>query len=101
MQISLLVLQLYYFRERKGMFDNAKLETLSPKAFWGFLKQTHPKLSEVALKFIELPATTAALERVFSMWKNVHTDVRNRLTAEKSFKLTAIYHAMRTSTKTF
>lgn len=60
--------------------------------FWTFAENGLPNLNKIALKLLSIPASTAQLERVFSMWQYLHTKVRNRLSFERSQKLMHIYY---------
>jgi len=50
------------------------------------------ELSKLAIKILSLPATSAAVERTFSSYKDVHSLKRNRLTNERASKLVFIKH---------
>lgn len=62
------------------------------KEFWILASGILPNLSKIAFKLLKIPATTAQLERVFSMWNHIHNRLRNRLTFERSKKLMHIYY---------
>ena len=42
-----------------------------------------------------MPASTAATERIFSKYGNVHTNKRNRLTTERAGRLTYVAHNLK------
>lgn len=68
----------------------------SPKTFWHFAcQQGHKQLADFAIKFLNIPASTAQLERMFSNWAYIHSDTRNRLSTETSKKLVNIYFTLR------
>ncbi|CAH0562808.1 unnamed protein product [Brassicogethes aeneus] len=70
------------------------VEKLSPIAWWkGFCKNT--QISKLAVRFLSLPATSAACERSFSTYGSIHTAKKNRLTNEKAAKLVYISHNLR------
>ena len=50
-----------------------------PLQWWKSKEEVYPTLSEVALKYLAVQATSAASERLFSEAKLVLTDKRNRL----------------------
>lgn len=54
----------------------------------------HPKLSNLAVKLLQIPASSAQLERVFSQWALIHTPIRNPLTFERSKKLMYVYYSL-------
>lgn len=62
------------------------------KDFWTFAEIDLPELSKLAIRLLQIPASTAQLERVFSMWQNIHSKTRNRLLFERSGKLMHIYY---------
>lgn len=62
------------------------------KDFWTFSEIQMPNLSRIATKLHRIPASTAQLERVFSMWQHIHSQLRNRLTFARSKKLMHIYY---------
>lgn len=90
-----------YLDEKPGtIFARPELKNLATKAgsavaYWLSVRPTHPELAKLALDHVKLPASTAALERVFSMWKFVHSKLRNRLTPDRSEKLAFIYHTLK------
>lgn len=57
------------------------------KSFFG-----HTVLGQMAEKILTCPLTSAATERSFKTFGNVHTKKRNRLTTERSGKITFIAH---------
>lgn len=69
----------------------------SPQVFWTLAAPHFPKLSSIALKLSNIPAASAQLERLFSSWAFVHSDLRNRLTTEHSIKLVDIYYSLKMS----
>jgi hypothetical protein len=93
----------YEFIEMKKNFapGNFHFED-DPFLFWRTIKETEPDyvtVADLALQYISLPASTAQLERLFSMWQHVHSLRRNRLTQETSQNLTKVYHTLKTSKK--
>lgn len=67
----------------------------SPTAFWMLTKRKHPGLSQLADKLLNIPASSAQLERVFSNWSYVHCPLRNRLTFDRSKKLLHVYQTLK------
>ena len=64
---------------------------MSPLSFWnGFARQS--SLYGLAIHVLSLPASTAAVERSFSRYKNVHSTIRNRLTTTRAGKLVWLAH---------
>jgi hypothetical protein len=51
--------------------------------FWGQNTQQYPVLSELAKKFLSIPATSASVERVFSQIGILDTKLRNRLNIDR------------------
>lgn len=60
--------------------------------FWTLAEDSVPELAHIAIKLSQIPASTAQLERAFSMWQNIHSKVRNRLTFERSTMLMECYY---------
>lgn len=85
--------------ENEGTFRNLQQKKVaSPKTFWHFAAEMrHGQLSAFAMKFLKVPASTAQLERLFSNWAYIHTDIRNRLSSETSKKLLNIYFTLRST----
>lgn len=85
------------FNDDDGVFGALKRKKIiSTKTYWHYAKeQGHKELAEYAMKFLKIPASTAQLERLFSNWAFVHDETRNRLSPEKSKKLTNIYFTLR------
>lgn len=84
--------------KREGVFGNLAGKATSSRSFWYFCKG-HEELSKFALRLALIPASTAALERMFSSWSYIHTKVRNRLGFERSKKLMYIYFTLRRGSK--
>lgn len=71
------------------MLHDKKIEKAD--VFWGTASMKHQQLSTLALKLLNIPASTAQLERTFSNWGWIHSSIRNRLTFERSKKLIHVY----------
>lgn len=87
------------FVEGEEIFQKlADKNVTSPKTYWYHAKRhKHFELSELASKLLKIPASTAQLERLFSNWKFIHSDIRNRLSEERSKKLLDIYFTLRSN----
>lgn len=70
------------------------INKISASAWWNGLCSS-TQLSKIATKIIQLPATSAACERTFSSYGNIHTAKRNRLTNGRAGKLVYINHNLR------
>lgn len=90
------------FTKDEGVFASMKQKNITlPKTFWHYAADMgHEKLSEFAMKFVMIPASTAQLERLFSNWSYVHNDIRNRLSDETSKKLVSVYFTLRSTVNT-
>ncbi|XP_050064229.1 uncharacterized protein LOC126553086 [Aphis gossypii] len=90
--------QLAEYRCKEGFFSNSyvfkSVDKLSPTVWW---KGTCfcLNLSAIALAILEMPPTTAATERSFSIQGFIHSSKRNRLTTERAAKLTFISHNLK------
>jgi hypothetical protein len=51
--------------------------------WWNENKESYPKLFELAICFLSVPATSAAIERQFSRAKKIHAPNRRSLTGPK------------------
>ncbi|XP_050306045.1 uncharacterized protein LOC126743119 [Anthonomus grandis grandis] len=85
------------FIRNEGIFDTLKkkAQNISVSTFWGLVETKYEALSTLAQKLLSIPASSAQLERLFSNWSFVHSDLRNRLTKEKSSKLVSVYYSLK------
>lgn len=85
------------FTMESGAFAALKNKNItSPKTYWFFAsRQKHPELASFATKILKIPASTAQLERLFSNWSFIHSEIRNRLSTEHSKQLLNIYFSLR------
>lgn len=83
----------------EGAFASLKRKKLiSPKTYWHFASELgHRDLAAFATDYLKIPASTAQLERLFSNWGYVHSDIRNRLSDDRSKKLVDIYFTLRST----
>lgn len=93
--------QLEKFMSSAGNFDDPDALKLKPLSYWKLMFYENPELSEIALTYLALPASSASLERVFSMWTFVHSKTRNRLSKETSELLIFVYHAIHSMSEDF
>lgn len=84
------------FMKGDGIYADENALELSPDMYWDVMTAVSSELSELALTYVSLPASTASLERAFSMWAFVHDKTRNRLSFDKSEKLLFCYHYLKT-----
>ena len=81
------------------MFSDTFLEKIDPCVWWLCIKKTHknvnPELSDLALRLLKLPASSASIERIFSNFGFIQTKLRNRLGLEKAAKLVTCYRELR------
>lgn len=78
-------------------FVQKTIKTL-PATTWWKTNNSHPKLCSIAVGILGMPATSAATERSFSRYGNVHTIKRNRLTTERAGKLTYVSYNLKLET---
>lgn len=88
--------ELLDYESEKPHILKLKEKVRSAKDFWTMAEHALPNLSKIAMKLLKIPASTAQLERIFSMWTHIHTKLRNRLTFENSKKLLTCYHYLTT-----
>ena len=62
------------------------IANISPVSWWNG-NCSNQELSKIAGRLFKLPSTTAAVERSFSFYSNIHTTKRNRLTNDRASKL--------------
>jgi hypothetical protein len=74
-----------------------KEATEDPITWWSSLEKDVPFLSQIAIKLMTIPASSAASERNWSDFGYIHNIKRNRLTNENVFKLVSIYSNLRLS----
>ena len=77
------------FKVKDGPFNAHYFEaasSISPAAWWKLIP-IDPDLSEIIRRIIACSPSTAPLERLFSSFGMIHTNVRNRLGVEKTGKL--------------
>lgn len=85
----------HVYKIKGGIFELLySKEIRKPEIFWSTAEINHPQLAKLALKVLNLPASSAQLERVFSNWRQIHTPLRNRLTFERSKKHMHIYFSL-------
>jgi hypothetical protein len=63
----------------------------SSLAFWKANEQTHPILSQIARRYLGIPATSVTVERLFSSAGNLITARRNALEPETANILNSLY----------
>lgn len=88
--------ELDMYHNKSGIFHLCSSKNISnPLLFWKLVEADCPNLSSLATKLLRIPAASAQIERVFSSWGYVHSLSRNRLTFERSKKLTHLYYTLR------
>ena len=90
------------YTAREGFYSKSFLwknvEKISPTAWWKGFCSTQ-ELSKIACKLLNLPSTTASVERSFSTYANIHTAKRNKLSNDKAKKLVFISQNIKYATK--
>lgn len=76
----------------KEFYPISEGDDMDARIFWSSMSFEHPALSKLAVRILNIPASSAEIERVFSKWREVHTALRNRLGAVKSEKLLRAYY---------
>jgi hypothetical protein len=86
------------YRAKHGLWAKdfvwASAEHVLPHVWWTGVCSTRA-LSVVASRILNMPASSAACERSFSAYGNIHTAKRNRLTNETAGKLVYVYHNLK------
>lgn len=87
------------FRSKDGLWRKDIIwkcaQKVSPSTWWKGICSSRRHLSFIASRILQLPATSASVERSFSTYGNIHSAKRNRLTAERAGKLVYISHNLR------
>lgn len=94
-----LLTQYISFQKATGSFGDYDALQLKPMMYWNLMSFEYPELSKIAITYLSLPASSASLERVFSMWNYVHNKSRNRLSKKTSEDLIFVYHAIHSMTQ--
>lgn len=80
--------------QKSFLWNSDTIEAISSIAWWrGLCSNT--ELSRLAVRFLELPATSAACERSFSSYSRIHTKNRNRLTNTRASKIVFVAHNLK------
>lgn len=84
-------------RKDRGIFSTLLKKTTDPIVFWQLAKRKDScaSLANLAIKLLNIPASTAQIERVFSNWADIHSKKRNRLSEERSKKLLGAYFSLK------
>ncbi|GAB0091238.1 hypothetical protein DMENIID0001_060560 [Sergentomyia squamirostris] len=67
--------------------DSDQMDAISWWKFWASSKSLTNGLGFIAIRLLEAPATSASVERSFSMQGAIHTKTRNRLVDKRIEKL--------------
>lgn len=82
------------FKKKRGIF--ADLSTsINPYSYWEMAESGHKNFSDFALKMVNIPGSSAEIERFFGDWSRVHSAIRNRLSKETSKKLVHVYYSLK------
>lgn len=73
----------------------ASTDHVLPHVWWTGVCCSRKALSVVASRILNMPASSAACERSFSSYGNIHTAKRNRLLNETAGKLVYVYHNLK------
>jgi len=87
------------YRSKDGLWRKdiiwKRAQKVSPSTWWKGICSSRRHLSCIASRILQLPATSAAVERSFSTYGNIHSAKRNRLTVERAGKLVYVSHNLR------
>lgn len=89
------MVELDAYINRSETFSTLLEKKCSAITLWTLAETWYPNLSKLAIKLLNIPASTAQLERLFSNWAFIHSYLRNRLGSDKSKKLVNIYYILR------
>jgi hypothetical protein len=84
--------QLTSYRNNDGLFGSNMLMDNVPHMYWNnlMLFKSTSALAQIAVRILSIPASSAAVERSFSIQGNLHTKSRNRLSEDNVDKLMRI-----------
>lgn len=97
-EINNLISQIALYRAKEGIFNKKYLwktlnTRLDPLIWWkGFCINSAAKLSDIAIKILSSPSTSATVERSFSKIGHIQNLKRSRLDNERASKLLFIAH---------
>lgn len=85
------------YQDNAGIFQMLfeKTDLHDPHVFWFLAKEYVPDLAKLSMQLLQIPGSTADLERLFSHWTFVHSAIRNRLSSFRSSKLVDVYYTLR------
>ena len=94
--------QLYQFQAKSAPFPPSIFEctdALDPVTWWRTIKKSKNlvahELCDIAIGLLTLPSSSASIERIFSNFGLIQTQLRNRLGIDKASKLVACYRELR------
>ena len=83
------------FRSKENLFSKSfiwqSVDQCSPISWWNGMC-SHTQLSKVATGILNLPPTSASVERSFSHHSHIHSAERNRLSTDRAAKLVYVAH---------
>lgn len=99
---SVIMGELADYRSNQKIFSKSYIWTAihhtTPTSWWSGLCGS-TQLSKLATSVLNLPPTSAAVERSFSQHANVHSLKRNKLTTDRAAKLVYIAHNLKLTEK--
>ena len=72
-------------------------ENVSPITWWSATTGTTKEEQQLAIKFLSATSSTAGVERIFSTFAIVHSNIRNKQGTEKAGKLVFVYKILNES----
>jgi len=69
--------------------------TQKPVNWWNLMKGRYPILSDIAIRILSIPATSAASERNWSTFGFIHSKLRNRLHEKRVEKIVYLFWNLR------
>lgn len=89
------------FRNNEGLFSSPLLSKRKALSFWKFVKgfENSKGLATIAIRLLSIPASSASVERSFSLQGRLHSKDRNRIGEKKIEMLMKIQSVLRTQTR--
>jgi hypothetical protein len=84
------------FKKKCGFFKDQRVleegQRSDPVSWWKMYgSSTCPELTDLACKVLSQPVSASACERVWSAYKRIHTESRNRMSHDVAKKLLQVY----------
>lgn len=94
-EFKILWSEILQYRAKTGVFNNIYIwedaTIVDAITWWKCHGNVAQALQKIAIRVLNIPASSAAAERSWSTMGNIHSDLRNRLTDDRVEKLVYVY----------